>query len=197
MMSAPETKLSGCCPTDCLYCPSTCLKCIVKSRELEIVHDPGKSLADELKEQGHCDTLGLSRSCRPCDEYAPKRIADNNRVFMRGYRNRPFPSRTGRFRLLFPKVTFRDDAPKDKTAQQHQQGGKATFPFLFRQLSPFHKPMPPIPFTIFLVTFLPISLLASLAASCCTAFIACCRISAVVPFLIAFRYSKLSFISLL
>ena len=41
----------------------------------------------------------------------------------------------------------------------HQQGGKATFPFLFRQLSPFHKPMPPIPFTIFLVTFLPISLL--------------------------------------
>lgn len=70
-------------------------------------------------------------------------------------------------------------------------------PFLFRQLSPFHKPMPPIPFTIFLVTFLPISLLASLAASCCTAFIACCRISAVVPFLIAFRYSKLSFISLL
>ena len=42
-------------------------------------------------------------------EYAPKRIADNNRVFMRGYRNRPFPSRTGRFRLLFPKVTFRDD----------------------------------------------------------------------------------------
>ena len=209
------------------------------SHELEIVHDPGKSLADELKEQGHCDTLGLSRSCRPCDEYAPKRIADNNRVFMRGYRNRPFPSRTGRFRLLFPKVTFRDDAPKDKTAQQHeeheqpnvsepgdlpgfhhaprlrkagikhrndfhnehsphhQQGGKATFPFLFRQLSPFHKPMPPIPFTIFLVTFLPISLLASLAASCCTAFIACCRISAVVPFLIAFRYSKLSFISLL
>jgi hypothetical protein len=41
------------------------------------------------------------------------------------------------------------------------------------------------------------NLLASLAASCCTAFIACCRISAVVPFLIAFRYSKLSFISLL
>ena len=44
---------------------------------------------------------------------------------------------------------------------KRQQGGKATFPFLFRQLSPFHKPMPPIPFTIFLVTFLPISLLAS------------------------------------